>query len=120
MATFDLLFDDIKKLSKFSDKKDITILERNGLYGNISLLAPFFVNKNKVTSVDCSTVNIKKRGSYNKHLTIDERIIKISTNLKCTFNNINLKKQSSDLIIIPNLLHHIDDIDLLLRQVKKS
>ena len=116
---FDLLFDDIKKLSKYSDKKDITILERNGLYGNISLLAPFFVNKNKVTSVDCSTVNIKKRGGYNKHLTIDERIIKITTNLKCTFNNINLKKQSSDLIIIPNLLHHIDDIDLLLRQVKK-
>ena len=116
---FDLLFDDIKKISKKTRNKNVTILERNGLYGGISLLAPFFSNHNELTSIDCSTNNIKKRGGYNKHLTLDQRIIKIPTNFKSSYKKIKLKKNSSDLIIIPNLLHHIDDVDILFQQVKK-
>ncbi len=115
---FDLLFDDIRKLAKKFISKNVTIIERNGLYGNISLLAPFFLNKNNVYSIDCSTTNIKKRGGYNKHLTLDDRIIKFNTNLHCSFKNINVKKSSSDLVLIPNLLHHIDDVDILFKQVK--
>ena len=39
---FDLLFSDVKKFSKkFSEKKTIVSLERNRLYGGISLFGPF-------------------------------------------------------------------------------
>ena len=57
---FDLLFKDINKISKKINKNtNILSIERGGLYGNISLLAPFFV-KGNFYSIDCSEDNIKK------------------------------------------------------------
>ena len=46
MATFQLIFKDIKKFSK-SIKTNSTIvsLERNKLYGGVSLFAPYFQNQ---------------------------------------------------------------------------
>jgi len=42
---FNLVFDDIKSLSKSIKKKSIIVsLERNALYGGISLFAPFSIN----------------------------------------------------------------------------
>jgi len=63
---FNLIFDDIKKLSK-KVKKNSTIvsLERNNLYGGVSLFAPFFYKHNFI-SVDCTSPKLKKRGAYNK------------------------------------------------------
>ena len=41
---FEILFDDIVKLSKrFRKNKNILSIERGGLYGNVSLFAPFFL-----------------------------------------------------------------------------
>ena len=72
---FDLLFEDIKKLSKkLSKNKTIVSLERNRLYGGISLFAPFF--KQKFIAIDCYTEKLFKRGAYNKHLIKNNRIIK--------------------------------------------
>ena len=43
---FDLLFKDINKISKKINKNtNVLSIERGGLYGNISLLAPFFVKE---------------------------------------------------------------------------
>ena len=44
---FNLIFDDIKNLSKKMKKKStIVSLERNSLYGGVSLFAPFFYEHN--------------------------------------------------------------------------
>ena len=44
---FNILFDDIIALSKkFKKNKNVLSLERGGLYGNISIFAPFFKSSN--------------------------------------------------------------------------
>ena len=114
---FDLLFDDIKKLSKkFLKTKTILSLERNRLYGGISLFAPFF--SQKFISVDCYTEKLLKRGAYNKHLTKNNKLIKFYKDYSFHYKKIKLKKNSVDLILIPNLLHHIEDLKKLLLQSK--
>ena len=60
---FNLLFEDIKKLSnKLPKNKTVVSLERNRLYGGISLFAPFF--KQNFISIDCFTKNLFKRVSF--------------------------------------------------------
>ncbi len=116
---FDLLFEDITNLSRATKSKKVVILERTGLYGDISLFAPFFSNKNEVISIDCSTKRLKRRGDYNSSLIKKDDIIRINNNFTSSYKKINLRKNSADLIIVPNLLHHIDDIDLFLKEVKR-
>ncbi len=116
---FDLLFDDLIKLSKNKKKNfRVLFLERGGLYGNISLFAPLFY-KSIVTSIDCSSKNIKKRGSYNKKFVKNNEIIKWPINLSANYKKINLKNNSFDLIIIPNLLHHISEHNILFNKCFK-
>lgn len=115
---FDLLFQDIKNLSKIFNKKEVVVsLERNRLYGGISLFAPFF--SQKFISVDCYTEKLFKRGSYNKHLVRNNKLIKHNTSYTFHYKKIKLKKNSAKLILIPNLLHHIEDVDHLISQSKK-
>ena len=57
---FNLLFNDIKKLSKLIKTDSCVVsLERNNLYGGASLFAPFFSN-HKFISVDCISPALKK------------------------------------------------------------
>ena len=48
---FDLLFKDIERLSKDKKIKNVVSLERGSLYGDISLFAPYFNNKNQLIVV---------------------------------------------------------------------
>ena len=88
---FELIFKDIKKFSK-SIKTNSTIvsLERNNLYGGVSLFAPYF-SKSDFISVDCSMPKIRKRGNYkkveNRSLIIEKKIIMYLILIK-----LNLKK----------------------------
>lgn len=116
---FNLLFDDIKKISK-NTKKNSTVLflERASLYGNISLFAPFFNRKNFI-SIDCSSSNISARGAYNKKYVTNKNIIRVPINYHFDYKNIRLKKNFADVIAVPNLLHHIFDYKLFFNQCKK-
>ncbi len=116
---FDILFKDIKKLSLSLPKsKSVLLLERGGLYGSISLLAPYFF-KNHTYSIDCSGSKIKKRGAYNKGLVKGNDIIKISNDVTRNYLNLKVKKNSFDLIIIPNLIHHVSEHEELFKQCYK-
>ena len=114
---FNLIFDDIKNFSK-KIKKNSTIvsLERNNLYGGIRLFAPFFDNHNFI-SVDCITNTLKKRGAYNQ-VKKNIKIIRNKKNYQFDYRKIKLQNNFADLILIPNLMHHIKDIDILLKQAK--
>ena len=115
---FNLLFEDIKKLSnKLPKNKTVVSLERNRLYGGISLFAPFF--KQNFISIDCFTKNLFKRGAYNKHLTKNNKLLKIYNNYSFHYKNIKLRKNLADLVIIPNLIHHIEDLNKLILQTRK-
>lgn len=114
---FNLLFDDIKKLSKKKINKIICI-ERTNLYGAISLFKPFFSDK-EFTSVDCSPTKILKRGAYNKKLVSSDKIIKTKVTKFSNYKKLISKKNSCDLVLIPNLMHHIYDYDKLIKNCKK-
>ena len=114
---FHLLFKDIKKFSKQKKNKVIASIERGNLYGSISLFAPFFKNK-KFISIDCSSEKISKRGAYNKKFVNSKDIIKIPTSFFQNYKKLKIKKKSCDLVIIPNLLHHIYDHKLLIKNCR--
>ncbi len=115
---FNLIFNDLKKISKKNNVNSVIVsLERNSLYGGISLFAPYF-SKSKFVSVDCSTTNIRKRGSYNK-ISNKNSIIKMKNSYNFDYKNIKLKKNFADTILIPNLMHHIPNLELFFKQVKK-
>lgn len=114
---FNLIFDDFKKLSlKMKTNSTIISLERNNLYGGVSLFAPFFYKQNFI-SVDCISPKLKKRGSYNKVNNLSKIILK-KKNYQFDYRKISLKNNSADLIIIPNLMHHIEEIETLFKQIK--
>lgn len=115
---FNLLFKDLKKLSISKKFKKVLSLERGSLYGNISLFAPLFLKKDFI-SIDCSTKKILSRGSYNKKFVSNKKIIKVPLTLQNDYRNIKMKESSIDLIIIPNLMHHIYDHKKLIKQCKK-
>ena len=116
---FDLLFKDINKFRKNNKFKKIISLERGGLYGSISLFKPFFINKDFI-SIDCSSEKILKRGHYNKSYVKNENIIKIPVDYYRDYRKLKLKNSSADLILIPNLMHHIFDYSILFKQCKKA
>lgn len=116
---FDILFKNIKKISSSLKKKSVVVsLERGGLYGDISLFAPFFFNQ-KFISIDCSGKEILKRGSYNKKYVTNNKIIKIPIDYHFDHRNIKLKNNFADCVIIPNLIHHISDHDKLFKKISK-
>ena len=107
---YNLLIDDIKTLSKNTKKnKRILFIERRNLYGDVSLLAPFF-NVNFLRSIEYSTKNILKRKIYVKNLKQEKKIIVKK------FKDEKLKKNFYDLIIIPNVIHHTENVELLLKK----
>ena len=113
---FNLLFKDIKKLSKkIPLKSKVVFLERNLLYGGYSLFAPFFY-KNNVISIDCSMKEIKKRGSYNLRFLKNPKILKYGSKISNNYKKIKLKNNYADLIIVPNLMHHVNDYNIFLKE----
>tara|TARA_B110000008_G_C16938844_1_gene551645 strand:- start:190 stop:963 length:774 start_codon:yes stop_codon:yes gene_type:complete len=117
---FDILFKGIKKIARLTkeNNRKVVMLERTNLYGGVSLFAPFFRKKNFI-SVDCVTETLLKRGGYNKKLLKNDKLIKIKSKYQFHYKNIKLKNSSADYVIIPNLLHHIEDPISLFKQVKK-
>ena len=101
----------------FQKKKTIVSLERNRLYGGISLFGLFF--RQKFISVDCHTNTLYKRGAYNDYLVKNKKIIKVYSDYSFNYKKIKLQKNSADLVLIPNLIHHIEDLSILIKQIKK-
>ncbi len=115
---FNLIFKDLKKFAKNSKKNSVIVsLERNSLYGGISLFAPFFF-KQSFISVDCVSPKLKRRGAYNRIKAKSEVIIK-QKNYQFNYKEIKLPNNFADMILIPNLMHHIDDVEILFKQIKK-
>ncbi len=112
---FELLLNDIKTLAKKYTSKNILFLERTNLYGGISLFSPFFYKNNNCISIDCITTKILKRGAYNSKLLRDNKIIKTKSKYQKYYKNINFKKKF-DLVLIPNLMHHVEDPETILKK----
>jgi len=116
---FDILFKGIKKIAKLSKKnqKKILFLERTNLYGGISLFAPYFKKENFL-SIDCITDKLLKRGAYNKKFLNNNKLIKIKSTYQYHYTKLKIKKNFFDFVVVPNLMHHIADYEILFKQIK--
>ena len=82
----------LKNFQKNFHKKTIVSLERNRLYGGISLFGPFF--RQKFIAVDCHTNTLYKRGAYNDYLVKNKKIIKVYSDYSFNYKKLNYKKFS--------------------------
>jgi SAM-dependent methyltransferase len=82
------------------------------LYGGYSLLGPYFYRQDLV-SIDCSPPSADKRGSYNSYMVDDERFISMPISRRASVQNTGLESGIADLVVVPNLVHHIADQEAL-------
>ena len=106
---FRLLVDDMRRLSReMPAATRVVCLERGLLYGGLSLFAPFF-HRQDFVSVDCSPDSAEQRGAYNRAMVDDERCLIVPGALRAPAENTGLPSGSADLVLVPNLVHHVAD-----------
>ncbi len=106
---FRRLLDDVPALAQaLPDGATVACLERTLLYGAVSLFAPFF-HRQTFISIDCSPPSADQRGAYNKAMVDDPRHLAVPTTLRAEAVATTLGAASCDLVMVPNLVHHVAD-----------
>ena len=116
---FELLLREIRNLANQTEK-DATVvsLERGLLYGGLSLIGPFFHMQNFI-SIDCSPNSADDRGAYNEDKVIDERFIRVPITKRAPVENTGLEEEMADLVLVPNLVHHVADQSALFSEMAR-
>jgi SAM-dependent methyltransferase len=96
----------------------VVSLERTLLYGGISLAAPFFQRHNFI-SVDCSPESADERGAFNASFVDDPGCIRIPYTCRAKIDDIKLDDGIADLVMVPNLVHHVADQDRLFSEMAR-
>lgn len=116
---FRLLLADLQKLAEATPASATVVsLERTLLYGGISLLAPIF-HRQYFVSVDCSPHLAEERGAYNAAMVDDPRTIRIPFSKRGSEVVTGLDDEAADLVLVPNLVHHIADQERLFREMAR-
>lgn len=106
---FKRLLADVRELGRgFPKGARVVCMERSLLYGGISLFAPFF-HRQDFVSLDCSPGSAEGRGAYNKAMVDDERCLAVPTTMRARPEQTGLPAASADLVMVPNLVHHVPD-----------
>lgn len=116
---FRLLLDDLQVFSEEVSSSSIVVsLERTLLYGGFSLIAPLFQGCNFI-SIDCSPPSAEERGAYNSYMVNDPRFIRIPLTHRASIYNTGLPDSGADLVLVPNLVHHIADQHKLFEELHR-
>ena len=117
---FDLLINELANFATdFPAGRRVLSLERNALYGGSSLFSPLFF-QHHFQSIDCSPPINRSRGAYNAALV--ERInSEFGHDLAPTISSDleNIATAECDLVLVPNLLHHVADLDLFFSTIDR-
>lgn len=117
---FELLLQDMERLSQaLPPKSRVAIFERTQLYGGFSLIAPIFKG-HRALSIDLSPASADARGAYNRSMVGDPRFIEIPSTRRSSLLESGLDDASQDLIVIPNLIHHVADQGALFAEVARK
>lgn len=116
---FELLLREIRKLAN-ETPSDATVvsLERGLLYGGLSLVGPFFHAQNFI-SVDSSPASADERGAYNENKVIDKHFIRVPITHRAPIENTGLESELADLVLVPNLVHHVADQTALFNEMAR-
>lgn len=116
---FQLLLDDLTDLAgQMAPGAHVVLMERGLLYGGCSLAAPFFAEQT-VSTVDCSPPSAKKRGAYNADMVVDPRFIRVPATHRGQPEKTGLEDACADLVVVPNLVHHIRDQDGFFAEINR-
>ncbi len=106
---FKRLLEDVRVLA--SDMRagaSVVSLERGLLYGDCSLIAPFFQDQD-FQALDCSPQSADDRGAYNAAMVDDPRFLFVSGGRRVEVSDTGLADGLADLVLVPNLVHHVAD-----------
>jgi SAM-dependent methyltransferase len=116
---FKLLLADLRRLADDTPPgATVACLERTLLYGGFSLFAPLF-GWQKFVSVDCSPALADERGPYNESMIRDPRTTYVPYTLRGTELSTGLDDDSCDVVIVPNLVHHVADQSRLFTEIAR-
>lgn len=116
---FRRMLDDLKALaSEMPSGSTVVCLERTLLYGGYSLFAPLFPRQDFV-SIDCSPGSANERGAYNAAMVDDERFVPVPTTRRAAAEATGLADASVDLVLVPNLVHHVQDQTALFSEMAR-
>jgi SAM-dependent methyltransferase len=116
---FRLLLRNIREWARRLPEGAVVVsLERTMLYGGISLVAPFFFRQ-KFISVDSSPPSADDRGAYNAAMVDDPRCIRIPLTRRSPIERTGLDDDTGDLVLVPNLVHHIADQEALFAEMAR-
>lgn len=113
------LLGEVRQLADAASPGDAVVsLERTLLYGGCSLVAPFF-QRTDFVSVDCSPTSADGRGAYNGGMTEDPRFLRVATSRRAAPEATGLSDGCADLVLVPNLVHHVADQDGLFAEIAR-
>ncbi len=116
---FRQLLRDVRRLAgEVSPQMTVVSLERGLLYGGCSLVAPFFQHCDFV-SVDCSPASADTRGAYNGAMVDDPRFLFLPSTHRAPIEATGLEAGIADLVMAPNLVHHVADQTALLAEMAR-
>lgn len=116
---FELLLSEIKSLAnKAKPNSTVVSLERGLLYGGYSLVGPYFHKQNFI-SIDSSPASADERGAYNKDKVVDENFLKVPITTRAPINDTGLDDAIADLVLVPNLVHHVADQEALFSEMSR-
>ncbi len=106
---FRQLLRDVRRLAgEAAPQTAVVSLERGLLYGGCSLIAPFFQHC-EFLAVDCSPASADGRGAYNGSMIDDPRFLYVPSNHRAPIEATGLADGAADLVLVPNLVHHVAD-----------
>jgi SAM-dependent methyltransferase len=105
------VLDDVRALADgLAPGARVVSLERGLLYGDCSLIAPFFQDQGFI-AVDCSPASADGRGAYNGGMVGDPRFLFVPGGRRAPVDDIGIETGSADLVLVPNLVHYVADQD---------
>jgi len=109
LPQFDLLLTELIGLARGCGAgTTVVALERTILYGRNPFAAIF--RGSRFVSLDCSPASAEGRGAYNARLVDDPRFVDVAHDARrCTPEHLDAPDASADLVIVPNLVHHVRD-----------
>jgi SAM-dependent methyltransferase len=116
---FDLLISDLIAIrSGLSTLTCVVSVERMLLYGK-NLFSPLFSHVRYI-SLDSSPKSADSRGAYNSHLVEHPDFMDCECeSIRCEPTDLALPDSTADIILIPNLVHHVEDQSKLWSEVAR-
>lgn len=116
---FGQMLDDVAQLAAdCRPDQTVVCLERAYVYGGDSLFAPLFPQA-RFVSIDCETETGRERGGYQKDWMNDPDCVHIPTTVKATATATGMQDGCADLLLVPNVLHHVADQDALFAEMAR-